>query len=73
MAGIEAKETKIERCAIFSGAVNEEERTEVEEEKPGGEEMKAVENRGEGEGRPLVPECVSPHEPPGGRPARNGH
>lgn len=43
MTGAEAKETKMKGYAIFLGAVDEEERAEVVEEKPGGEEMEVVE------------------------------
>lgn len=39
VAGVQVKEAKAERCAIFPAAVDGEERAEVVEVKPGGEEM----------------------------------
>lgn len=39
VAGVQAKEAKAERCTIFPAAVEEEERAEVVEMKPEGEEM----------------------------------
>lgn len=45
MAGAKAKESRTEGCAIFSGAVAEEEGAEVVEQKPGDEEMEVGEEK----------------------------